>query len=296
MRFEMNEATQIRRLQIEHERFIALTRVSSIFTFRAEGNPPTRYRLLFRGRGLVCTRRVDDAPVDFADEHAVELRLSSGFPIVPPELHWLTPILHPNIAASGHASMRDLGMAWHEQMPLDAVCEHVWDVIRLQVYDLERTVDFWAKKWIKTQRLVELPVDKRPLRDLWRGGINVIPYERKRTAFQEQRSIPEDILYLGEETPDSPAAAPFNVSAPQPGPLQPVPPPFVTTRASERPQWLMPPRALDRNRAAGEGVSDKRALSDNAVSDSEVLYIGEIESPPAPVRDSSVGGNRSSPT
>ncbi len=162
----MNEATQIRRLQLEHEQFVALTPREFHFFVSIGGNPPTRYRMLFRGRGLVCTHRVDGAPVDFADEHAVELRLSSGFPIVPPELRWLTPILHPNVAASGHASMKDLGMLWHEQMPLDAVCEHVWDAIRLHVYDLERTVDFWAKNWIRTQKLIELPVDKRSLRDL----------------------------------------------------------------------------------------------------------------------------------
>lgn len=268
----MNEALQIRRLQIEHERFVALTRVSSIFTFRSEGNPPTRYRMLFRGRGLVATSRVDGAPVDFADEHAVEMRLSSGFPIVPPELRWLTPILHPNVAPSGHASMKDLGMLWHEHMPLDAVCEHVWDVIRLQVYDLERAVDFWAKNWIKSQKLIELPVDKRPLRDLWRGGINVIPYERKRTASQEQRSIPEEILYVGEETPD-PAAAHFQADT-----FEPVPPPIATASPLQRPQWVFPPKAMGRS------------------GDSDVLYIGESDPPPAPSQDSSVGGNRSSPT
>lgn len=254
----MTNTTQIRRLQIEHERFVALTRVSSIFTFRSDGNPPTRYRWMYRGRGLVCPQRVEGAPVEFADEHAVEVRLSSGFPVVPPEVRWLTPILHPNVGPSGMASLRDLGMQWHEQMPLDAVCEHVWDVIRLKVYDLERAVDFFARNWIKTQKLIELPADQRSLRDLWRGGINVIPYERKRTASEERRSIPSDILYLGEETPEprSPSMGPSTTQTPMP--------PVVLT-PGERPRWVLPPNAL------------RRRVTTDA---DEVMYIGDTDEPP----------------
>ena len=166
------------RLAAELEVMRALAKQSSILQFESEGDPPTKYTITLRGRGIerASSYRTD---VEYSDRHECEIRLDYGFPERPPDVRWLTPIFHPNISYSGSVKLKECGLEWQEDLTLDVVCERIWDLTRLAWLDLETATNFSAKKLFTEQHNVTLPVDPRPLRD--QGGpapSNVMHYQR----------------------------------------------------------------------------------------------------------------------
>ena len=136
---------------------------SSIFDFTATGDPPDRYSLMFRGKGIArdASPRSD---VEFVQLHEIDLRLPYSYPSLPPDLRWVTPILHPNVSFSGFIHLRDVGLPWDDSVTLDAVCERLWDVARLAYMNLDRATNFSAKNWVEKPNRLTLPVDARILR------------------------------------------------------------------------------------------------------------------------------------
>jgi ubiquitin-protein ligase len=188
-----------KRLAAELESLQALAKQSSIFEFEASGNPPERYTITFRGRGIKRTTSYDDQ-VDYIDRHQCEIRLGSGFPEQPPEVRWLTPILHPNISYSGYLNLKDCGVAWQKDLTLDVVCERLWDLARLAWVDLETATNFSAKNWFGKQRDIALPTDARPLRSgAGPSAANVIRYTRGPAPAPPTTA--DGVLYIGEDTP-----------------------------------------------------------------------------------------------
>ena len=156
-----------------------LQQASSVFSFESHGEPPDRYALDFRGRGI-ARRAAGRSAVEFMELHQVEMRLPCDYPAVPPDLRWITPILHPNVSFSGFIQLRDLGLPWDDSVTLDVVCERLWDVARLAYMQWDRTTNSAARTWLEEQTAVSLPVDVRPLRDLaLPAAKNVIRYQRR---------------------------------------------------------------------------------------------------------------------
>lgn len=204
----MTVETRAQRLREDLAGLERLRQTSTIFTFEPGGNPPDRYELCFRGRG-VARRGGSRGAVEFIDEHRVELRLPSSYPEMPPDLRWVTPILHPNVSFSGFIQLPDIGLPWDESVTLDVVCERLWDVARFAYIDLTRTTQTSARTWLTEQRTLDLPVDVRPLRDrALPAARNVIRYQRR----GEQRRVPAleeaEILFIGEDTPVPPLPLP----------------------------------------------------------------------------------------
>jgi ubiquitin-protein ligase len=187
------------RLAAEHEVMRALAKQSSILDFEAEGDPPNRYVVTMRGKGINRASSYR-AEVEYVNRHECEIRMGYGFPKQPPELRWMTPIFHPNISYSGYLKLKECGLRWEEDLSLDVVCERLWDLARLAWLDVDTAVNYSAKKWFAEQQEVRLPVDARPLRD--RGGpspSNVIHYQRGPASSP---ALAEDgILYIDENTP-----------------------------------------------------------------------------------------------
>jgi ubiquitin-protein ligase len=186
------------RLAAELEVMRALAGQSSILQFEPEGEPPDRYKITFRGRGINCTSSFH-AEVEYLDRHECEIRLGYGFPERPPEVRWLTPVFHPNISYSGLVKLEDCGLDWNRDLTLDVVCERLWDLARLAWMDLETARNMSAKTFFSEQRKITLPVDMRPLRD--QGGpspSNVIHYQR---GPGSPTVGDNGVLYIGEETP-----------------------------------------------------------------------------------------------
>jgi ubiquitin-protein ligase len=187
------------RLAAELEVMRALAKESSILEFESQGDPPDRYTITLRGRGIKRASAYRDE-TEYVDRHECEIRLGYGFPDRPPEVRWLTPIFHPNISYSGYVNLKDCGLSWEKDLTLDVICERIWDLARLAWIDLDAATNFSAKNWIDQQHKITLPVDTRPLRD--QGGpsaSNVIQYQRGPAGSPTLSD--EGILYIDENTP-----------------------------------------------------------------------------------------------
>ena len=192
------------RLRADLATLTALRQCSSIFDFTATGDPPDRYSLTFRGKGIArdASPRSD---VEFVQLHQIDMRLPYSYPSLPPDLRWVTPILHPNVSFSGFIHLRDVGLPWDESVTLDAVCERLWDVARLAYMNLDRATNFAAKNWVEKPSHLTLPVDARILRDkMPPSGANVIRYQRRGTQQPRPPQAGEDVLFIGEDTPVPP--------------------------------------------------------------------------------------------
>jgi ubiquitin-protein ligase len=176
----------------------ALAGQSSILEFEVEGDPPDKYTITLRGRGLNRASSYG-AETEFLDRHECEIRLRYGFPDRPPDVRWLTPVFHPNVSYGGYVKLEECGLEWEKDLTLDVVCERIWDVARLAWIDLETAKNSSAKKWFSEQQEITLPIDARPLRD--RGGpspSNVIHYQPGQAS---PAAAADGILYIGEDTP-----------------------------------------------------------------------------------------------
>ena len=184
----------------------ALRSAGSILEFETRGDPPDRYQLVFRGRGL--HRNSIQNEVRPVDEHRVEIRLPDSYPDRPPDVRWSSPIFHPNVSFSGYLNLQDIGLSWHEEMGLDELCVRLWDVARLAYLDLDHAKNYSAKRWFEQQQEFLLPTDPRGLGDRTVApGSNIVRYSRRREGRSLRgESQPADILFIGEDTvpPDWP--------------------------------------------------------------------------------------------
>ncbi|MFV1964724.1 MAG: ubiquitin-conjugating enzyme E2 [Pirellulaceae bacterium] len=191
------------RLAAELESMRALRKSSNILDFEFRSEPPDRYTVIFRGRGI-SRDRSSRSDIKYEDLHRIDIRLPFSYPQQPPDIRWLTPIFHPNVSFSGFIRLSDLGMPWEPDLGLDVICERLWDVVRLAFMNAEQASNHAAKNWFEDQSMLPLPVDPRPLRDRNApAGANVIRYERRgerRTAVPATSSA-DGILFIGEDTP-----------------------------------------------------------------------------------------------
>lgn len=190
----------------------ALAAASTIFALEASGDPPDRYTLTFRGAGLArgASSHAEIGPVD---RHQVDLRLPYSYPISPPDIRWLTPLWHPSVSFSGFVNLADIGLNWEADLPLDIVCERLWDIAR-GAFLPEKATNFAAQHWYEKQCSFQLPLDPRPLRDrALSGGSNIVRYERKSgqgVRFAGAVSSSE-VIFIGDDTtaPPLPQRQPY---------------------------------------------------------------------------------------
>lgn len=186
-----------KRLAAELKVMRALAQQSSILEFETKGDPPEEYKVTLRGKGLSRTSTYG-GDVQCVDVHELQIRLGYTYPRRPPEVRWLTPIFHPNVSTIGYVQLEDCGLQWVEKMTLDVVCERLWDLARGAYVNVEKSMNYSARKWYSEKCDIALPVDHRPLRD--RGGPppgNVIRYRRGPAG---KEPAPGEILYIGEDT------------------------------------------------------------------------------------------------
>jgi ubiquitin-conjugating enzyme len=175
----VNQQNRETRLKADHELLTALAAASTIFTCEPSGEPPDRYTLTFRGKGLGrdAASQSDIVPIEL---HQIDLRMSYSYPNSPPDIRWLTPIWHPNVSFSGFVNLADIGLAWTKEIPIDLVCERLWDIARGEIRNLNKATNYAAKNWFEKECAFSLPIDARPLRDKVVGsGSNIVRYERR---------------------------------------------------------------------------------------------------------------------
>lgn len=150
-----------RRLIADHQAVRQLVQQSELLDMSCSGDPPTTYLFRFQGRGLAL-----DAKGDLQEQwvHEVRVHLGANYPRMMPELHWLTPIFHPNISANGLVCLGGYSTHWVPSLRLDDLCLMLWDMIRYRNFDISSPYNRVAAEWAKTQRHFILPLDPRSLR------------------------------------------------------------------------------------------------------------------------------------
>jgi len=159
----MRKSPRQRRLEADFRSVEELNAESSIFSFNATGDPPTRYRLLFEGPGI-C--RGGDGKIQIVDKHEVIVELGAAYPRMVPNLLWQTPIFHPNISNNGVVCLGGYGTHWVPSLTLDEMSTMLWDMIRYKNFDIQSPYNRDAALWARDQRLHEFPLDDRDIRDL----------------------------------------------------------------------------------------------------------------------------------
>ena len=222
------DTPRVRRLKADGDALKLLKENSTIVDYQMFGDPPERYLITFKGKGLL--RKTEADPVEVAEVHRVEIRLGIDYPRSRPDLQWLTSIYHPNISAVGAVCLGGYSTNWVPSLGLDELCEMLWDMVRYANYDPKSAYNYAAGRWSETQTQFDFPLDARNLRDRMTKtiGDNVIrfsepgkgaPAAAAPAPLKEAPPIvkppEEDILIINDDTPARPAAPQFR---PQPRP------------------------------------------------------------------------------
>src|SRR3954469_22094811 len=157
----MHESPRIRRLKNDFAAMERLRSESSVLRFRSGGKPAQQYVIEFRGKSLSRER----GKVVVQDRHEVEIKLGASYPRTMPEIHWKTPIYHPNISEIGMVCLGGYGTHWVPSLALDELCVMLWDMARYQNYDIRSPYNREAALWAANQTGFSFPIDGRALRD-----------------------------------------------------------------------------------------------------------------------------------
>ena len=158
----MRKSPRQRRLEADFRSVEELDAESSIFSFEASGDPPTRYRLRFDGPGI-C--RDSGGKIQIIQQHEVIVELGASYPRMVPNLLWQTPVFHPNISNNGVVCLGGYGTHWVPSLKLDEMSTMLWDMIRYKNFDIQSPYNRDAALWARDQRLHKFPLDSRDIRD-----------------------------------------------------------------------------------------------------------------------------------
>ena len=170
----MRKFPRERRLNSDFRSVQQLQEQSTIFSFQATGNPPQKYRLVFKGAGF---QRDRNGVITVSQHHEVLVELGAAYPRMIPNLAWQTPIFHPNISNNGVVCLGGYGTHWVPSLTLSEMCTMLWDMIRYKNFDSDSPYNREAAMWAKVQNDFQFPIDQRSIRD--------------RLGAQEAEALPE---------------------------------------------------------------------------------------------------------
>jgi ubiquitin-protein ligase len=134
---------------------------SSLFTFKCEGELPTKYQVELMCGGL-C--RVESEVFKIGN-HKFDIILEEKFPFGPPLIIWKTPIFHPNFKFPFVC----MGDHWYPGWNLAEMCVTICEMVQYKSFNIYDPLNVEAVEWVKKE-LIEnpatFPVDDRPVRDL----------------------------------------------------------------------------------------------------------------------------------
>jgi ubiquitin-protein ligase len=189
------------RLNADHASLRALDEASTIFSMEVTGQPPDRYTITFTGKGLGRDPG-SQSEVSIVELHQIDLRMPYAYPQSPPDIRWITPIMHPNVSFSGFVNLGDIGIVWTRETPIELVVERLWDVARGEFANHDKATNYAAKNWFAKQMEHDLPVDRRSLRDRGPGGgSNVVRYERRGGRSVQLAGAAGEVMFIDETTP-----------------------------------------------------------------------------------------------
>ena len=158
----MRKSPRQRRLEADFRGVCNLRDESTIFSFLASGEPPQKYRLIFKGNGIYRSQRGE---IKISDHHECLIEFGAAYPRLVPNLAWQTPIYHPNISNNGVVCLGGYGTNWVPSLTLSELCTMLWDMIRYKNFDTESPYNREAAMWAKMQTDFQFPLDPRSIRD-----------------------------------------------------------------------------------------------------------------------------------
>lgn len=172
------------RLETDLLEMYRLKNESTILDFRAYGDPPDRYEIVFMGTTLV-QHRLSTEP------QALVMTLGSQYPLQRPEVRWITPITHPNISSAGSICFGNFGRLWTPLMKLTEFVEVLWDYARMAIVNWEGK--FPPSSATELDRRYGLPLDKRPLRD------RVYDPDGRSSIIRSDPANRDDIIFMDDD-------------------------------------------------------------------------------------------------
>lgn len=145
-------SVRLRRLQAEYERITQLfekhERIRIVETY---GNPPERYVVEYRLRGLV----EEKGEIKERIVHRAQIVLGRNYPNELPRCNMLTPVFHPNI---DHLRIctEDIGAAGKT---IDQVITFIGEMIAFQTYNVKSPLNGDAARWT-IEHMNELPLER----------------------------------------------------------------------------------------------------------------------------------------
>ncbi len=163
----MRKSPRDRRLNSDYQSVQILSGESTIFSFQGHGDPPQKYRLIFKGAGF---QRHRSGAISVSNHHEVLVELGAAYPRMVPNLAWQSPIFHPNISNNGVVCLGGYGTHWVPSLTLSEMCTMLWDMIRYKNFDSDSPYNREAALWARSQTDFVFPIDKRSIRDRISGG------------------------------------------------------------------------------------------------------------------------------
>jgi len=144
---------RIRRLVADHE---TVTRMFAqhpyITVVETQGNPPERYVVELRVRGMVPGN--GEEPL-VGEVHRAEISLTLNYPRRPPFCRMLTPVFHPNIDPQKIC----IGDHWTAGQSLAQLILRIGEMIAFQSYNVKSPLNAKAAMWAE-QHESQLPLDR----------------------------------------------------------------------------------------------------------------------------------------
>lgn len=119
------------------------------------GNPPDKYRIEYRVRGIA---KGENGQTFYRDEHLVEIQLTSEYPRQSPKCRILTPIFHPNF----DPAVICVGDHWTAAERLADLVVRIGEMIAYQTYNIKSPLDGEAAMWADMNQPI-FPIDSRSL-------------------------------------------------------------------------------------------------------------------------------------
>jgi len=149
-------SVRLRRLQSDAEQVQNCFRGGPLIVVRkAVGNPPERYEIEYRIRGLVVQ---EDGQIVESTSHVAEITLTKAYPHRAPYCKMLTPIFHPNISPGAIC----IGDHWAASESLSDLIIRIGQLIAYQAYNTKSPLNGEAARWADGNKPL-LPVDSREL-------------------------------------------------------------------------------------------------------------------------------------
>jgi ubiquitin-protein ligase len=288
----MHASPRLRRLKNDLAALKRLQEESSVFSFSHRGNPPQIYQIRLRGKSLYRHQ----GKVRPIEEHRIEIKLGSSYPRTMPEIHWSSPIFHPNISEIGMVCLGGYGTHWVPSIQLDELCSMLWDMARFHNYDIRSPYNRDAALWAANQTTFLFPVDARPLRDL-RVAMGRLDHEaedrtgrvgresQERGVSGRVRTFIQRYGRLFGSDPDPTASFPVQPQAHsrvETQPPQPSPPERASAESPpERPASAPEPDPLESGRGEttgaeeGAGIETEPRATETTGPASQPIHSGE---------------------